>query len=403
MEIKYKSIDDVNLKGKKVLLRVDMNSTIEKEKNDLRDDPRIRAAAPTIKALKDTALVVLAHQGRLGDKDYYSLEPHAKRLQKYVDQKVSFVDDLFGDKAIQAIKKLKPGEVLVLQNCRSFAPDNEEMSIEDARKSELVQKLAPLFDYFVNDAFGAAHRSQPSLIGWPTLLAGPLVAKELAALKKVIQNPDRPMVMLVGGAKAVDKYKAIKYNIENKIADKALVAGLTAILLFEASGKQTGEANKKLVQKDLDKAGEKAKAFMEKHGKQVILPIDFAIEKDGKREEISFDDLAKLNVATGDIGKKTIELFKNELKAAKTVVANGPPGIFEKEIFRNSTSEMIDAMIASGGYTVVGGGEMGTAAEESGKAGKISFISTGGGAMLEFLGGKDLPLFKALAESVDKL
>lgn len=402
MEIKFKSIDDVDVKGKKVLLRVDLNSPIDHEKNDLRDDPRIRASAPTVRALKDAALVVVAHQGRPGEKDFTSLAAHAKHLQKHVDQKVHFVDDVFGDKAIAAIKALKPGEVLVLDNVRGFLPDNDEMAYEEASKTELVQKLAPLFDYFVNDAFGAAHRSQASLIGWPTLLAGPLVAKELVALRKVMVNPDRPMVMLVGGAKAGDKFKAIKYNIENGIADKALVAGLTAILLYEATGTGTGEANRKIITKDLDKHGEKVKAFMAKHGAKVVLPVDFAYEKDGARAEVALKDLPGLNVETGDLGATSIDAFKKELVKAKTIVANGPPGIFEKEIFSHSTMDMIDAMIASGAYTVIGGGEMGTAAEESGKADKVSFISTGGGAMLEFLGGKDMPLFQALARSVDK-
>ena len=402
MDIKFKSIDDVDLKGKKVLLRVDLNSPIDHDKKDLRDDPRIRAAAPTVKALNDTALVVVAHQGRPGKDDFTSLEAHAKHLQRYVDQEVHFVDDVFGDKAVKAIKELKVGEVLVLDNVRGFLPDNEQMSYEEASNTELVKTLAPLFDYFVNDAFGAAHRGQPSLIGWPTLLAGPLVAKELKALQKVMVNPDRPMAMLVGGAKAGDKFKAIKYNIEHGIADKALVAGLTAILLYEASGKATGDANKKIIAKDLEKHGEAVMAFMEKKGDKVVLPVDFAYEKDGKRAEVPLADLPGLNVETGDLGSASIEAFKKELVSAKTIIANGPPGIFEKEIFRQSTMDMIDAMIASGAYTVIGGGEMGTAAEESGKADKISFISTGGGAMLEFLGGKELPLFQALARSVNK-
>ncbi|MFX0102445.1 MAG: phosphoglycerate kinase [Candidatus Hodarchaeota archaeon] len=399
MELKFKSIDDVDLKGKKVLLRVDMNSTVDLEKNELRDDPRIKAIAPTVKALKDTALVVMAHQSRPGKKDFIGLELHAKHLGQYVDQKVSYIDDIYGDKAKEAIKKLQVGEVLVLDNCRKFLPDNDKMSPEDAANTEMVKELSPLFDYFVNDAFGAAHRAQPSIIGWPKIIAGPLVAKELAALKKLIENPEKPMVMLVGGAKAVDKYKACRFNIENERVDKVLVAGLTAVLLYTAKGVDLGSENKKLIEKDLEKAGDAAKEFMEKHGDKVVLPVDFAIDKDGKREEIPLEEVGKLNIATGDIGSKTIELFKKELEKSKTCVANGPPGIFEKEIFQKATHELIDAMIASGGYSVIGGGEMGTAAEETGKSDKISFISTGGGAMLEFLSGKKLPLLEALARS----
>ena len=402
MNIQYKSINDVDLSGKKVLLRVDMNSPIDLEKNDLRDDPRIRAVAPTVKALNNTALVVIAHQGRPGKKDFTSLEAHARHLQKYVDQKVHFVEDIFGEKAISAIKDLKVGEVIVLDNVRKFDKENETMTPEEASNTELVQKLSPLFDYFVNDAFGAAHRSQPSIVGWPSLLAGPLVVKEIEALQKLMENPNRPMVMLVGGAKAKSKFKACKYNIENDKVDKVLVAGLTAVLLFEAKGDTLGEPNKKLVEQDLEKLHDDAKAFVEKYESRVILPVDFAIDDGGKRKNVTPKELLEFNAAQGDIGDETIKLFKQEIINSKTSVANGPPGIFEKEIFQKGTFKLVDAMIESGGYTVIGGGEMGTAAEETGKADDISFISTGGGAMLEFLSGKSLPLFEAFARSVDK-
>ncbi|MHA1681918.1 MAG: phosphoglycerate kinase [Promethearchaeota archaeon] len=402
MELKYKTINDVDLAGKRVLLRVDMNSTVDLEKNELREDPRIRAIVPTVKALAKSKLVVVAHQSRPGKKDFVNLKLHAKHLDGYVDQKVTFVEDIFGDDAVRAIKNLNDGEVLVLDNVRKFSQENDTMTPEEAANTELVKTLAPLFDYFVNDAFGAAHRAQPSIIGWPTLLAGPLVEKELKVLNKIVLNPDKPMVMLVGGAKAKGKYKACKYNIENDKADKVLIAGLTAVLLFEAKGESLGEANKKLIAKDLEKIGDDAKAFMEKYGDRVILPVDFAYEKDGARAIASPGEISSMNVGQGDVGPKTIELFKKEIMKSKTVVANGPPGIFEKSIFQKGTYDLIDAMAESPGYTVIGGGEMGTAAEETGKAREISFISTGGGAMLEFLSGKSLPLLEALAASYDK-
>src|SRR5271157_1024561 len=266
-------------------------------------------------------------------------------------------------------------------------------------------KLAPLFDYFVVDAFGAAHRAQPSVVGWPRILAGPVVVKELAALKKGFDNPKHPVVMLVGGAKAIDKYKALKYNLENKVVDKVLVAGLTAELIFEGTGRMLGDENRKIIEKDLDKAGPRVIPFWKSYKDKIILPIDFAVEKDGKRVEISLKDAVKTNAPIMDVGPKTVELFKKEILAAKTVIANGPPGVFEKPAFAKSTNDLIDAMVtatAKGAYTIIGGGEFGEAAEKSGKASKISWISTGGGAMLEFMAGKWLPLFIALERSADK-
>ena len=406
MDFKFKTIFDVDLKGKRVLCRLDLNSPVDPNTKKLKDDLRIRASAATVKALKDTKLVIIAHQGRFGDKDFIPLKQHAERLAEILKpQKVTFVDDLYGEKAINAIKQVNVGEVLVLDNVRNFKPDNDEVPIDDAPKTELVQKLAPLFDYFVVDAFGASHRSQPSIVGWPTVLAGPVVVKEIEALKKALDKPKRPLVFLVGGAKALDKYKALKYNVEYEIADTVLVAGLTATLLYEGMGKMLGDVNRKIIEKDLDKAGVRLLEFMNKFDKKVILPVDFAVEKDGERVEIPWTEAITTNLPIMDIGSETLELFKKEIAGAKTVIANGPPGVFEKEMFAKSTNELIDAMVAAtenGALTIIGGGEFGEAAEKSGNASKISWISTGGGAMLEFMAGKWLPLFVALERSASK-
>ena len=399
----YTSYKDVDLKGKKILMRVDINSNIDVENNRIRESPRIHTLIPALKELKDCAVVIMAHQSRPGKKDFTSLELHANEIRKLLDRPVKYVDDIFGEKAVQAIKELKVGEVLVLDNVRKWEPENKKYKdFKEAEQLEMIQTLAPLFDYFIADAFGAAHRAQPSIIGWPTLIAGPTTVKELQYMEKVLENPERPMVMLIGGAKAIDKYKAMKYNFESGRLDHALCSGLTAILIMEAIGIPTGEPNKESVAKDLEEAKDDIKETYEKFKDKIVLPKDLVIEENGNRKVVEIDDLAKYNAVTGDIGPKTMEEFTNIMMKAKTIIANGPPGIFEKEVFREGTFKMAEVMARAtkenGALTIIGGGEMGTAAEMSGYAKDVSFISTGGGAMLEILSGKDVPMVKALRE-----
>jgi phosphoglycerate kinase len=399
----YKSYKDVDLKGKKVLIRPDINSNIDIENNKIRESPRIHALIPALNELKDSAVVVMAHQSRPGAKDFTSLELHAGEIRKLLDRPVKYVDDVFGEKAVQAIKDLKAGEVLVLNNVRTWDTENKQFKdFAEAEQLEMIQTLAPLFDYFIADAFGAAHRAQPSIIGWPTLLAGPTTVKEFEYMSKILENPGRPMVMLIGGAKAIDKFIAMEYNFDNERLDYALCSGLTAILILEAIGISTGEPNRKVIAKDLEKEQERIKATYEKYKDKIILPKDLIIDDNGNRKVVAVDEIGKYNVVAGDIGPKTTEEFKEIVLKAKTIIANGPPGIFEQEVFRKGTFDMAEIMAEvsknKGALTVIGGGEMGTAAEMSGYANDVSFISTGGGAMLEILSGKDVPMVKALRE-----
>ena len=400
-EIHFKNITDFDIKGKKILVRADINSSIDLEKNEIRSDPRIKALVPTLEALKDAAVVIIAHQSRLGKPDCIDLKLHAERLNKYLGGRVKFVKDLFGETAISAIKALKPGEVLVLNNVRLWKPETKVKSIEEAEHTELIEKLTPLFDYFVNDAFGAAHRAHVSLVGWPKICAGPVVKRELEMVQSLF-DPKKPSVWLVGGAKAIDKYQALKFNLEEKHIDKALVCGLTAILMLEAKGIDMGESNRKFIAEDLTKYRDEIAQTCEKFKDNIVLPIDMAYEENGQRKEIETNQVGSIGKSTGDIGVKSIAEFKETLKSAKTIVANGPPGIFEKEVFKQSSFEIVEAMAEAadkGAFVCIGGGDMGAVAEMSGYADKIH-ISTGGGALLRILSGKDLPLLKVLREKM---
>jgi phosphoglycerate kinase len=392
------------MKGKKVLIRVDINSNIDTEKMEIRDSPRIRALAPALNEhFKKSAVILLAHQSRPGDKDFTDLDIHAKELEKYLGRPVKFVKDIFGELAVKAIKALKPGEVLVLNNVRKF--DGEMKNYKDfseAEKTELIQTLYPLVDYVIVDAFGAAHRAHASIVGWPKMLAGPITDEELANLKKVLETPKKPMAMLIGGAKAIDKFKAMKYNFDEDKLDYALCSGLTAILIFEAMGKSMGEPNYKIIAEDLEQNKDMILNTYQKYKEEIVLPEDLVIDDNGNRKVINTDEAGTYNTTTGDIGPKTIEHFKEVLLKCKTIIANGPPGIFEKEVFRKGTYDMVEAMVKAthdkNALTIIGGGEMGAAASMAGLADQVSFISTAGGAMLEILSGKDLPMIKALRE-----
>ena len=403
MKIDYTSYKDVDLKGKKVLMRVDINSNIDVENNKIRDSPRIRALVPVLNEIyKESAVIILAHQSRPGNPDFTDLDIHAKEIETQLDRPVKFVKDIYGKEAINAIKELKPGEVLVLNNVRKFEDEMKGYKdFSEAENTAMIQTLFPLVDYVIVDAFGAAHRAHASIVGWPKMLAGPITDKELENLKKIIEDPEKPMAMLIGGAKAIDKFKAMKYNFDNRKLDYALCSGLTAILIFEALGKNMGEVNRKIIAKELEANKDMIVAAYENYMDKIILPEDLIIDDNGNRKAIIIDEAGLYNTTTGDIGPKTVEKFNEIILKCKTIVANGPPGIFEQEIFRKATNEMVDAMVDAtkkGALTIIGGGEMGAAAAMTGRADDVSFISTAGGAMLEILSGNDLPMIKALRE-----
>ena len=403
MKIDYTSYKDVDLKGKKVLMRVDINSNIDVEKMEITKSPRIGVLVPFLNEIyKESAVIIIAHQSRPGNDDFTDLDIHAREIERQLGRPVKFVKDIFGDVAVNAIKELKPGEVLVLNNIRKYEAEMKSYDdFSEAENLDMIKTLFPLVDYAIVDAFGAAHRAHASIVGWPKMIAGPITDRELNNLKKIIEAPDKPMAMLIGGAKAIDKFKAMKYNFENEKLDYALCSGLTAILIFEALGKNMGEVNHKIIAKDLEVNKDMLVNTYKKYEDRIILPVDLIIEENGARKTITIDETGSYNTTTGDIGPKTVEKFKEIMKKCKTIIANGPPGIFEMEVFRDATNEMVSAMVEAtknGALTIIGGGEMGAAAEMSGMADGVSFISTAGGAMLEIISGKELPMIRALRE-----
>lgn len=390
-----KIVSDLDLKGKTVLVRADFN--VPMKDGEITDDNRIVQALPTIKhIIKEGGKVVLfSHLGKVkeeSDKESLTLAPIAKDLSSKLDQDVTFVPETRGEKLEQAIKDLNEGDVLLVQNTRFEDLDGKKESKNDP---ELGKYWASLGDVFVNDAFGTAHRKHASNVGIASNLetaAGFLMDKEIQYIGGVVENPDKPVVAILGGAKVSDKINVIT-NLLN-IAEKVLIGGGMAYTFLKAQGKEIGQS---LLEEDKI---DFAKELLDKSGDQIVLPVDVKaaseFSNDADIQEVSVDDIPADREAL-DIGPKTVELFKQQLEGAHTVVWNGPMGVFEMSNFARGTIGVCEAIAElKDANTIIGGGDSAAAASSLGYGDKFSHISTGGGASLEYLEGKDLPGIDAI-------
>ena len=403
----YNTLDDFNFENKTVLLRVDFNMPLDKETFEILDTTRIKRVLPTIKELiSDKAkVVILAHQGRQGSWDFINLEKHAKALSNLLGQDTKFIDDIYGVKAKEAIKSLNPGEVLMLDNVRKFDGETDKKSPEEHAQSELVQNLYPLADYFVNDAFAAAHRKQCSLVGFTYVLpscAGRLMEKELTTLGKIIANPEKPSVFLFGGAKFSDVIVTIERLLQKGTADKIILTGLPANAFLKAKGFNLGDKTEEsLSDEGSSETYDEIKKLLEKYSGNIYLPVDFAYQTNNNREEVDVSDLP-IEYNLFDIGDKSIKKFKYILTDAKTVFLSGPCGVFENSLFMEGTKEIFTYVANSNSFSIVGGGHTVAAVEKLGLTDKMSHISTGGGSLEKFMMGEKLPVVKALKAAKNK-
>ena len=403
-----KTIDDFDFKGKTALVRVDFNSPIDLKSKKVLDDTRIKAhGESTIKELsqKGARVVILAHQGRPGDPDFTPLKEHAQLLGKILGKPVKYVDDIFGEKAQKAIKELKNGEILVLDNVRNFADEQKKGTPEEHAKTEMVQKLAPLADVFVSDAFAAAHRAHVSIVGFTAVLpsvAGRIMERELKALTKVVQNPEKPCIYVLGGAKADDALKISQYVLKNKIADHVLTGGVVGHLFLAAKGIDLGKPNMGFLEKkELMPFTSGIKELMNNYPKNIEVPVDLAVEADKKRMEIPVNKLPT-NYPILDIGPETVKKYVAIVKSAKSIVVSGPMGVFENKQFAFGTTKTFEAIASSKAFSLVGGGHSIAAVEELGLAKKMGYVSTAGGALIEFLMGEKLPGVVALEKAASR-
>lgn len=392
--MKVPSLEEMDLKGKRVFIRVDFNVPID-EKEDITDDTRIRSALPTIKmALERGAKVIVAsHLGRPKGKPdkRFSMAPCARRLSHLLGKEVPLAPDCVGPEVERMVSQMEEGEILMLENLRFH-------SEEEANDERFAKDLAKLLDIYVNDGFAVAHRANASVEAIvrfsPLCAAGLLMKRELEALEKALESPARPLVAILGGGKVADKLGAVQRLM--RIADKVIIGGALAYTFLRSMGIQTGAS---LVEEDMLSKAARVMATARKKRLRLYLPVDcvVATERSDKAERMvrPVQEIPPGWIAL-DIGPASIALFSEVISDAKTIVWNGPMGVYELEPFSTGTSELVKAVAKSGAFSILGGGDLDAAAHKSGYAQGISYISTGGGAFVELLEGKKLPGVEAL-------
>ncbi|NLI52708.1 MAG: phosphoglycerate kinase [Clostridiales bacterium] len=403
------TLDEYDVGGKTVLCRVDINQPVDPATGTLKSINRIQACVPTVRELsqRGAKVVLLAHQGSdIEYKNFYTTFPHAKVLSELLGREVRFLDDVTGPAAREAIRSLKDGEILLLDNVRFCSEEQTlfemklKLSHEQQAKTQVVQKLAPLADLYVCDAFAAAHRDQPSLCGFEQVLPsamGRLFEQEFCVVSGVMESPERPCVFVLGGAKVSDAFLMMETVLSGGAADQVLTGGLVGNILLAAKGEQIGGASLDFIQKsNYGEFIESSKPLLARFGGKIVLPTDAAyLDADGKRREAKIGAVPA-DAGLLDIGHETAKLYTEAILSAKTVFVNGPMGVFEKPETEYGTKAVWQALGETKAYTVLGGGDSITATEQYGLVSKMGYICTGGGALIRFLTGEELPVVRAL-------
>ncbi len=395
------TIRELGAEKKTVLLRLDLNSPIDPASNLILDDKRFREHIPTINALAGSRVVIVTHQSRPGKKDFTTLEAHAEKLEQLLSKPVTYVDSIFGKHARDAVHAMKTGDVVMLENVRFNAEENLTLKPDEAKKTHLVRKLSSMADVFVNDAFGTAHRSQPTVVGLPMVMrsaGGLLMEKEVSTLSKVFLGAPRPVCMVLGGTKVDDSIDVTRNVLDKGIADTVIVIGVVANVFLIAAGYNIGKPSTQLIaQLKYQAEIEKAKEILAQYRDRVVMPETVAVREKNHRAEYPVARIPE-DTPVLDIGMDAIHDFVRVLKKAGTVVFNGPAGLFEEADFATGTYEMLKAA-SQVEFSVVGGGHTAAVIEKMGLDADFTHISTGGGACIEFLTGKVLPAVDALEQS----
>jgi phosphoglycerate kinase len=401
------TLDDFDFRDKTVILRVDINSPIDHRAGRLADDNRILKSLPTIRDLSEMGarVVMLAHQGDTEDyQNLVSLALHAERLSELLARPVGFLDDIAGPAAIERIKALQSGELLLLNNVRYLTEEVStfvnfvKLTPEQMAQTRLVRNLAPLADYYVCEAFAAAHRSAPSLIGFAEVLpaaGGRLFVDELSALTRVKESPTPPCVYVLGGARIADAFSMMKQILSKGTADYVLTSGLNGEVMLLAQGYQLGAPTERLIQdKGLSPFIDRARELLDAYEDRILYPTDLAVD-DGGRKEIPLEVLPVDHLLV-DIGEQTISRYIEVIGKAMTIFVNGPAGIYEQPVSARGTERLWTAIADAPGYSVIGGGDSVAAAARFNVRDRMGYVCTSGGGMVRFLSGQVLPVVEAL-------
>ena len=408
MRFGINTLDAYDVRGKTVLCRVDINQPLDRETGKLKSTARIEACVPTLRELsgRGARLALLAHQGSdIEYNNFYTTQPHAAVLSRLLGRDIRFIEDVCGPTAREAIRSLKDGEIILLDNVRFCAEEQTlfEMKLQlthaQQAKTQVVAKLAPLADLYVCDAFAAAHRDQPSLCGFEQVLPsmmGRLFEQEYVVISELMEQPKHPCVFVLGGAKVSDAFLMMDRVLSSGAADRVLTGGLVSNIMLAAAGEHIGQGSMDYIKKqNLPELIDAAKEILAKHADRILLPKTLACLKDGVRCEARPEDLPP-DAAVLDIGENAAREYAQVIKAARTVFVNGPMGVFEKPETELGTKIVWDALGDTSAYTVIGGGDSITATAKYEKTDKIGYICTGGGALIRFLTGEELPVVKAL-------
>jgi len=406
----FQTLDDADLVGKTVLVRVDVNSPLNPVTNEFLDDSRLRAIMPTLRRLGSSKVVLLSHQSRPGKSDFTSMERHAELMGVLLGRIVKFVPDICGDVALTAIREMNNGDMLFLDNVRGWDEEisMKKASLDELGASEIVQKLSSVADIFVYDAFACAHRNSPTISGFGSVLpsyAGILIQNEIEALNFAVINPPRPYTVILGGIKCDDSLDIACNLLKREIVDNIVPVGIVGNLMLWASGIDLGNTNQSFIQDSLGDAFERtwemATWIVKNHQDKLILPTDLAIEVEEERVAILVQDLPT-EYPIYDLGIDTLMKISPVIMNAKCILWNGPASYFEKPKFAFGTIEILNTCVETDAFVIVGGGHTGTLVNQRGAGEKVGHNSTGGGSCLTFLAGKRMPAIEALEKSAQK-
>jgi phosphoglycerate kinase len=404
-----RTIDDLDLAGTRVLLRVDINAPIDPVTGLIADETRIDKSLPTIRDLSDggAQVTIIAHQGDTLDyHNLVSLEEHASKLAKKLGRPVGFIDDVAGPAARDRIGALSNGDILLLDNLRFLTEEVStfegavKLTPDEMTRTYLVRNLAPLFDVYVNDAFAAGHRNAPSMVSFQELLpsaGGRLLVAEVEALAAISDQPERPCLFVLGGLKISDAFGMLGKVLGEGTADTVLTTGVVGQVFLLASGVRLGEGSERFISdRSLDAFIPEAADAIEAFGGRIALPLDVAVERGGARVEMAVDRLPVPEPII-DIGAATMDDYEARIAAAGTIFVNGPAGVYEQEVGAEGTRRLWGAVAAADGTSVIGGGDTVSSAGRFIDTDQIDFVSTGGGALIRYLSGVRLPLLEAMS------